>query len=390
MGDRFDFAEDERGVSGVVGFIFVFAILIILLSINQAQVVPAENSEVEFQHFQDVRDDLVEVRSAISTAGRSDLAQFPTVKLGTDYPPRILAVNPPPATGTLRTSQRYDIHIQNATDNVTVSTRFLEYEPNYNELDVGSTWYENAMLYLDERDSGGLVVIEEQGLVPENGYELRITALQNEFEESGSRRVSLELNPSKVDEVDELTGNLTVTLPTQLRGEEYWNSAFDDEPNFDPSVNEDYNRYPDGVYALNFSVQSENLTVNTVGVQAVPEGTAAKQNVGVGYKDSPNDDDDDEIVFESISATTAVQGQSLEEVTFDYDLSKSATVSFEIVGINSAASTGSSGSVTIDGAGENVAQTIRANISGGECYEYDIPQGTQSETINFLIDGVRC
>ena len=385
MGDRFDFAADERGVSGVVGFIFVFAILIILLSINQAQVVPAENSEVEFQHFQEVRDDLVEVRSAILTAGQNDVSQFPTVNLGTDYPPRILAVNPPPASGRLATSDAYNITITDETGTTErIETRFLEYRPNYNELDVGSTWYENSVLYLDERGQGGLVVIEEQGLVVGNDS-LRITALQNEYRRSGSGRVALELYPTDASDVNisALTGELTVTLPTRLTGADYWNSALTDE--LSPTVNQDW--YETDVHALNFSVQKENVTVNTVGVQAMPEGTSAKQNVGMGYKDSPNDD---EIVFDSLSATTAVQGQSLEEVTFDYDLSNSATVSFEIVGINSAASTGSSGSVTIDGAGENVAQTIRANISGGECYEYDIQQGTQSETINLIIDGVRC
>jgi hypothetical protein len=290
MGDRFDFAEDERGVSGVVGFILVFAILVILLSINQAQVVPAENSEVEFQHFQEVRDDLVEVRSAISTAGQTDVSQFPTVKLGTDYPPRILAVNPPPATGTLRTSEAYNITITDASGTTErIETRFIEYRPNYNELDVGSTWYENSVLYLDERDQGGLIVIEEQGLVVGDDS-LRITALQNDVEKRGTKAVTLELYPTDASDVNisDLNGELTVTLPTRLTGPDYWTGAFDDEPAFSPTVDQDW--YETGVHALNFSVQKEKVTVNTVGVQAMPEGTSAKQNVGVGDGEEDGDE----------------------------------------------------------------------------------------------------
>ena len=315
MGDRFDFAEDERGVSGVVGFILVFAILVILLSINQAQVVPAENAEVEFQHFQEVRDDLVEVRSAISTAGQTDVSQFPTVNLGTDYPPRILAVNPPPATGTLRTSDAYNITITDASGTTErIETRFLEYRPSYHELDVGSTWYENSVLYLDERDQGGLVVIEEQGLVVGDDS-LRITALQNEYRRSGSGRVALELYPTDASDVNisDLTGELTVTLPTRLTGADYWTGAFDDEPAFSPTVDQDW--YETGIHALNFSVEKEKVILNTVGVQAIPEGTSAKQNVGIG---------DDHDSTEEFPTKIVDQGQmgSLARYEVSYDASE--------------------------------------------------------------------
>ncbi|MEF8894614.1 MAG: hypothetical protein V5A26_11270, partial [Halodesulfurarchaeum sp.] len=102
-GRDISFRRDSRAVSGVVGFIMIFAIIVILMSINQAQIVPMENSEIEFQHFEDVRNDMVEVRSSISEAGQADVSQYPTVKLGTNYPTRIFAVNPPPPSGTLET-----------------------------------------------------------------------------------------------------------------------------------------------------------------------------------------------------------------------------------------------------------------------------------------------
>ena len=101
------FKTDARGVSEVIGFLLVFGFIIILLSINQAQVVPQENAEIEFKHSEEVQNDLIEVRSSISTAGQADVSQFPTVKLGTNYPTRTFALNPSSATGTLQTSDQY-------------------------------------------------------------------------------------------------------------------------------------------------------------------------------------------------------------------------------------------------------------------------------------------
>ncbi|MEF8892748.1 hypothetical protein [Halodesulfurarchaeum sp.] len=286
----------------------IFAILMILLSINQAQVVPAENSKVEFQHFQDVRNDLVDVRSATLTAGQNDVSQFPSVNLGTDYPPRILAANPPPASGTLQTSDAYDIIITDETDTTErIETRFLEYRPGYHELDVGSTWYENSMLYLDEREQSGLVVIEEQDLVPESGTDLRITALQNEYQESSSGRVTLELYPSETDDIANLTGELNVTLPTRLTADEYWTAAFEDEPAFDPTV--ENGPYPVGVQALNLTVKKENVTINTVGVQSMPEGKTAKENIG----STPPPPASEQTSLENTGETTNGDGQDTIE-----------------------------------------------------------------------------
>ena len=56
------FWDDSREISAPIGVMFLFAFAVILISMNQAYVVPQENSEIEFQHFQDSRSDLVSVR----------------------------------------------------------------------------------------------------------------------------------------------------------------------------------------------------------------------------------------------------------------------------------------------------------------------------------------
>jgi len=274
------FASDSRAVAPLVGFILLFGLLVVVLAGYQAQVVPQQNADVEFQHFEENRNEMIQLRNAISTAGQSDVSQFPSVRLGTNYQTRTLTVNPPPPVGTLQTSEAYPITIENESgESTTISTRFLEYQPGYNELSVGSTWYENSVLYLDEREQGGnLFIIENQSLVKNNSNRLRITPLQNQYQESGTGRVTIELYPTENFNASDIPdGELTVTLPTRLNKSEYWESQFGE----DIEVNED--EYGNGTHKLNLSsleVDADGLNLNTVGIRDPPEDTSQKQNVG--------------------------------------------------------------------------------------------------------------
>jgi len=270
------FAADNRAVSAVIGFILIFGILVLLLTVYQAQIVPQQNAQTEFEHFEDTENELVELRNAISTAGQADVSQFSSVRLGTTYQSRLLTINPAPPVGTLQTSDEYNITISNGTaeHDLNISTRFLEYQPGYNELDVGLTQYEHSVLYLDERDRGNNVsVIEDQNLVKDGT--VRITALQNEFQQTGTNRITLELYPE--DDVDgsefpEQDGeNLNVTIPTQLDEDEYWNDALDDVGSIYQGTEEHGE-----IHALNLSVDEDDLEVNTVGIQLEPDEGAAK------------------------------------------------------------------------------------------------------------------
>ena len=67
------FGPDERAQSTLVGFILLFGILTIAFSSYQAVVVPNQNAEVEFNHFQDIQDDFTEFRSTlINSVGATD------------------------------------------------------------------------------------------------------------------------------------------------------------------------------------------------------------------------------------------------------------------------------------------------------------------------------
>lgn len=104
--------EDDRGVAPLIGFILLFAMLIIVFAGYQTTVIPQHNADVEFEHYQTAQDDMTEIRSAIFEARTTGKPQSTTFKLGVNYPPRIISLNPPPAIGTLTTGTKRELSIE--------------------------------------------------------------------------------------------------------------------------------------------------------------------------------------------------------------------------------------------------------------------------------------
>ncbi|OYR74286.1 MULTISPECIES: hypothetical protein [Halorubrum] len=278
------FSRDRRGQSVVIGTVVLFGFLIVALSLYQVQIVPQQNGQTEFEHFEAVQNDLVELRTAISAAGQSERPQFLDVKLGTSYRTRTFTINPPDPAGTLRTSDAYNITItDDSGTTVNVSTRFIEYRPRYNEIESGSTWYDNSVLYVEETDSNRpAVIIEDQNILVDNDT-LRLTAVQNDFSASGTRKVAVELYPtSNATNLSKLSGGLDVRIPTRLGSEDgYWNESIENGSVTYQGM--DDAAYPESseVSALLLRVDSpDNISVNSVGIQREPTGEATKDNIG--------------------------------------------------------------------------------------------------------------
>jgi len=308
--------EDSRGVSGAIGFMIVIGAVVIFLSINQAQIIPQENAEVEFKHSQEVQYELIGLHESIQTASEAGVSQYPTVELGTNYPTRMFGINPPPAVGVLQTGEQYDIIITNQTASLAtgttknVSTRFLQYRPRYNEVDANPIWYEHSVLYVDAREEGGIAVLEDQRLF-EDGT-LTITALQNDFEDRSTGRITIELYPAQTAGALP-TGNLTITLPTRLSGDEYWNTAVDasevDVTVIDPSRN---TYEGEEIYAVEFnintSVSAREFQLDTVGIDSTPDQGLIQTGEGT-QKQTPVLSDDGTVVYEGLEAVTGDKGQ---------------------------------------------------------------------------------
>jgi len=237
----------DRAVSAVVGFILIFGILVITLSVYQAEVVPQQNSEVEFEQYQGVQQQMVELRSQIVSMQGSASTRSTTVDLGVRYPSRTIFVNPGPARGSLRTVGTSDgginLTVQNVTavDNtetgdfwngtaLTYNTGIIEYTPDYNQFQGGlPVVYEHSLIY--NRVSGGnSVPLTDQSLVDDNRVSL--IALNGTLTQSSVGTTSVDLDPvstrTRVVDVNNKTGPITLEFASRLNAS-VWEDTFEDQ-----------------------------------------------------------------------------------------------------------------------------------------------------------------
>lgn len=255
------FASDDRAVSEVIGAILVFALLVAMLAIVQAQAVPATNEEVEFEHHQKTQQDLSQLQAAISQTSLSGETQSTSVQLGTTYPPRLVFFNPSAPSGSLRTTAEGNVELANALalneetadylaagstiSNIETST--LVYEPNYNLLEgAPTTVYEHSVFY---NDFGDDLVIKNRGQLVD-GRQIGLVTLTSSVSETGIQSKSVSTVPVSAPartvsvQSDPATSGdpISITIPTRLSEEEWVQDILAsqiDESNFGPSAPED-------------------------------------------------------------------------------------------------------------------------------------------------------
>lgn len=265
------FRGETRGQSEVVGAILIFAIIVALIGINQAFVVPDANADVEFQHSNDVQRDMVDIRSGSTEAAASNEPRSRSIALGTDYPTRFVAVNPPAPTGRFQTvsggeisASHSDIDIANVcgTGGDAPDTKFLRYEPNYNEYqNANPITIENTVTY---RETGGDPLFNT-GQFFAQGSQINIIRYTGDFEETSARTASVDLIPSEtgVAEVDTESEDLSITLPSRLESND-WERLVD---NGNVDIEDDGSRVK-----FTFSGNTEyTVRCTTVGINEQPD-----------------------------------------------------------------------------------------------------------------------
>jgi len=233
-----DLVGDERAQSIQVGAVLLFAVLIVAYSTYIAFVVPDQNREVEFNHNQQVQRDMIDVRNTLLETYTGGNDGYAEVALGTNFPARLAALNPPPPSGSLYTTPEEPITIRkngpsgteitdDACPGTNVGTRFLEYSPEYSVYDrAGTLRYESSFLVHDFGDSS--VTLTDQTLV--RGDRIQIIPITNGFNVGGSRTVAVEPQAGLLDTTE--VSNPVVTLPTRA-SEQTWERLLDGE--VDPS-----------------------------------------------------------------------------------------------------------------------------------------------------------
>lgn len=226
------FRGDERGQSEVIGALLIFAVIVAFIGLNQAFLVPQANEEVEFKHHNDVQRDVVDLRAATTEAAASNQPRSRAIALGTDYPSRFVAINPPPATGTIRTvdgqgeitTSHSDLDLSAVCGtNGQPDTKFIEYRPNYNEYgNALPMTIENSVVYREASSRP----LYSTGQVFAKGNQINIIRYVGDVQESSASSASLDLIPSETgsDVVDTRRNeSLNITLPTRLS-----NSSWED------------------------------------------------------------------------------------------------------------------------------------------------------------------
>ncbi|WP_159901763.1 hypothetical protein [Salinirussus salinus] len=219
--------DDERAQSIQVGAVLLFGVLVILFSVYQAVIVPSQNQEVEFNHNQRVQGDMVELRNAVLETKSTGQDGFASVELGTQFPARLLGLNPPSPSGVLQTTAARPVVVRDASGSEITSqvcpgsditTRTFEYTPSYSEFDnAGTIRYENSLVYHNYSENA--VLLSGQQLIqpaPNSAVDGRIQLipLNRSFREASSRTVSVDFKPGQLDtsqrDVD------SITVPTRL------------------------------------------------------------------------------------------------------------------------------------------------------------------------------
>jgi hypothetical protein len=234
------FQDDRRAVALQVGAILLFGFLIIGLTLYQATVVPNQNEQVEFDHNQQVQESLQEVRNGILRTASAERTSPVTVPLGTRYPNRIVAVNPPPSSGRLATEPGGTVTLVNATaiNNETAdywngtdrsyATKRLSYRPDYNRYQGSPrTTYADTVLY-NQFDGRDLSQTDQRLL---EGNLIYVVALDGSYSRSGAQAVSV--SPSPVSASDRIVAvndsdGLELELDTDL-SEDEWRSLLEDQ-----------------------------------------------------------------------------------------------------------------------------------------------------------------
>jgi hypothetical protein len=261
------FRDDERGQSVLIGSILLFGILVIAFAGYQAFAVPNQNAGTEFQHEQQVQSQFLEIRNGIMRSATEGTSSFTDLELGTDYTVRLVALNPPPVSGTIQTTSSEQISVEDGGTDITGNvcrgpdeTRRLQYEASYNELGGTPTYrMENTVAY--RQFDNAVRIQSSQRLLSDRSVNL--VPIQGSFSESGSGTESIEPVPGRVKA--QTVTDPVIELPTAL-DQATWNELLADELDSGESATVSGE-------TLTLDLSGEyNLVCSPVGINQAPPG----------------------------------------------------------------------------------------------------------------------
>ena len=412
--------SDERAQSTLVGAILLFAILVIAFSSYQAFVVPNQNAEVEFNHNQDVQTDMQDLRNSLLDVRsvRFDENDVPEVvsehrpvrlRLGTQYPERLIALNPTAPSGTLETEDG-TFEIRNAditssqfsqyNDDLIRShdTKLIAYEPSYTEYqNPPITRFEHSLSYNDF-DSANISTSNQRLIRGLNDDVIDVVLVEGDVSRSSSGSVTID--PETVDGPTERVpieqDNGPIELEFTTNQPEIWNETLSDissvdnvTPNGDSVVVE----LNDGEYDLRMTtvrLEGDGGDGPFTEIQTEPPGVTGNGSESVfdtQWLDEDGNQIDDTILIEPEDTASlivqvtgrsgeAIQQKQIEQEDLDIAGDVEAFSEFDFPDGNA---TDANGSVDVDISSSDAA-------SDGDTFETYVTAGDDSDVAVFEVE----
>lgn len=269
---------DNRGQSNVIGAILIFAIVISVVGANQTVLVPQNNKEIEFNHYQSLQSEMSETRSDMVLAAGTNRPQSATINLGEQYPVRALALNPAPVSGSLQTGAAGPItttgplNLPNTCGwSGAPETKTITYTPNYNYLSSANPIkIDNGVAYQDT--SGDPVFESKQVLV--RGDDLTFIPLKGDLDTQTSASTTVDFIPSETGPASRTANNeFEIEFPSELSASVWKNELLDGESR----VN-DVEERSGGRVAIILKAGDYDIKCTTIGINQAPDVTPASSS----------------------------------------------------------------------------------------------------------------
>lgn len=359
-------SESDRGQSVVIGSVLMFGILIIALSMYQATGVPQQNQEVEFQHYTELRSDMITYSSTVDQTKSLETAST-TITTSRPYPTRLVTVNPPPFTTRIEIGENNPTTITNfnvrSTGNeadywsqqneISIATSPVTAEPDYNVWQDSNPFvYENQVLYM-QTDQLEPVVLDSTPPINDNTIELHGYTGELTQPTSSEKQIKVQQISSSRN-VLYITGEnnntpIQLQLSTQIP-EVTWRQILDVQNNDSiQSVDYDQNSStltieldPSQTYILENHLSATNPSESTEAVSnpeyitsVSGEGVLSRQSIVLSVHDQLGNKTDGAVVTVSDDPNGCVSFNQKRtndsgEVTFTCDTTQNTEVTFSI------------------------------------------------------------
>ncbi len=238
-------SRGDRAASAVVGFVLVFGLIVISFSLYQGLVVPEQNRAVEFDHNTAVHRQFQQLRSAVMQTATATAVTPVTIRLGADYPDRVIATNFGTASGSLSTAPAADVSVRNVTA-VDAETkdfigrnrtqlgpypnRAITYRPTYSYYNTAPVTRYAHTLAVNRFPGSTTVPLSGQSVV--DGRRLTVITVTGDLATASSASAVLTPTPLSAPAtrltVTNRSGPVTLRLPTTLTPAA-WRSILADE-----------------------------------------------------------------------------------------------------------------------------------------------------------------